>query len=201
MAETCALESRALESCALESGVVDAGPCGGVDALGECRGGMLRACVGGVATETDCAAAFGAGFSCVVEPPVNAARCAGVACGSSTSPANSRAASILPTGPGSAATPLIDFTFGHLQTRVGVPAAVVRRAGSLLTALEKHGGPLGAGAPLGELPLFAIAQPTDALPVDQPPDPLRDMLSGIDPDAMTPREALEALYRLKAEAG
>ena len=29
------------------------------------------------------------------------------------------------------------------------------------------------------------------------PDPLRDALAGINPDELTPREALELLYRLK----
>jgi DNA mismatch repair protein MutS len=33
------------------------------------------------------------------------------------------------------------------------------------------------------------------------PDPLRTALAAIDPDELTPREALEALYRLKAAAG
>ena len=28
-------------------------------------------------------------------------------------------------------------------------------------------------------------------------DPLRDMLDGLEPDAMTPREALDVLYRMK----
>ena len=86
----------------------------------------------------------------------------------------------------------------HVAQLAGVPAPVVRRAATLLTALEKHGGPLGAGAPLGELPLFASVEPPKA---EQPPavaDPLAGALADIDPDQMTPREALEALYRLKA---
>ena len=48
----------------------------------------------------------------------------------------------------------------HVAELAGVPAPVVRRAASLLAALEKHGGPLGAaGAPLTALPLFAAAPP------------------------------------------
>jgi len=85
----------------------------------------------------------------------------------------------------------------HVAELAGVPAPVVRRAASLLAALEKQGGPLGAaGAPLASLPLFA-ATPTDSAPAEPEPDPLADALAALDPDRMTPREALEALYRLK----
>ena len=83
----------------------------------------------------------------------------------------------------------------HVAELAGVPAPVVRRAATLLTALEKHGGPLGAGAPLGELPLFAA---TSAAPVPEH-DPLLNALAALEPDQMTPREALDALYRLKAQ--
>jgi DNA mismatch repair protein MutS len=37
-----------------------------------------------------------------------------------------------------------------------------------------------------------------AAAAEPPADPLAEALGGIDPDALTPREALEALYRLKA---
>jgi DNA mismatch repair protein MutS len=83
----------------------------------------------------------------------------------------------------------------HVAELAGVPAPVVRRAASLLTSLEKHGGPLGAaGAPLTALPLFA------ASPAESPPerDPLNEEIAALEPDRMTPREALDALYRLKA---
>ena len=54
---------------------------------------------------------------------------------------------------------------------------------------EKTGG-IAAG--LDDLPLFAATVVEEAAP-----DPLADALSAIDPDAMTPREALDALYALK----
>ena len=82
----------------------------------------------------------------------------------------------------------------HVAELAGVPAPVVRRAATLLTALEKHGGPLGAGAPLGELPLFAATEK----PLAVAPDAFTTAFSAIDPDQMTPKEALDALYRLKA---
>ncbi|HET6197701.1 MAG TPA: DNA mismatch repair protein MutS, partial [Acetobacteraceae bacterium] len=83
----------------------------------------------------------------------------------------------------------------HVAELAGVPAPVVRRAASLLASLEKHGGPLGAaGAPLTALPLFAAA-PAETEPQ---PDELAEALAAIEPDRMTPREALDALYRLKS---
>ena len=45
----------------------------------------------------------------------------------------------------------------HVAELAGVPAQVVRRAASLMAALEKHGGPLGKSASLQALPLFAAA--------------------------------------------
>ncbi|MDR3538307.1 MAG: DNA mismatch repair protein MutS [Acetobacteraceae bacterium] len=92
----------------------------------------------------------------------------------------------------------------HVAELAGVPAPVVRRAGSLLTALEKHHSPLAAGAPLGALPLFAAADPVAAEPpaAEPPqltePDALHRAIGDLDPDRLTPREALDALYRLKA---
>jgi DNA mismatch repair protein MutS len=73
-----------------------------------------------------------------------------------------------------------------------VPAAVVKRAGAILEALEARAGRLTEAA---ALPLFAAA----AEPAAEEPerDPLREALANIDPDTLTPREALEALYRLK----
>jgi DNA mismatch repair protein MutS len=86
----------------------------------------------------------------------------------------------------------------HVAELAGVPAPVVRRAATLLSALEKQGGPLAAGSPLGALPLFAAASPAADPPPEEQPDPLHSALMEIDPDRMTPRDALEALYRLKA---
>jgi DNA mismatch repair protein MutS len=50
-----------------------------------------------------------------------------------------------------------------------------------------------------DLPLFAAARP--AAPEPAGTDPLRAALDAIDPDELTPKEALEALYRLKMAVG
>ncbi len=80
----------------------------------------------------------------------------------------------------------------HVARLAGVPLPVVKRAGAILAALETRAGRLTEAA---ALPLFAAAAP-EAM-VAQEEDPLREALAGIDPDALTPREALAALYRLK----
>jgi DNA mismatch repair protein MutS len=70
----------------------------------------------------------------------------------------------------------------------GMPAAVVRQARGALEALEAN-----QRATEMQVDLFA-APPTPATPA---PSPLEDALGDLDPDSLTPREALDALYRLK----
>jgi DNA mismatch repair protein MutS len=87
----------------------------------------------------------------------------------------------------------------HVAELAGVPAPVVRRAASLLAALEKHGGPLGRSASLKALPLFAatadVAEPLEPIDEDAP---LREAVTELNPDEMSPKEALAVLYRLKS---
>ncbi len=75
----------------------------------------------------------------------------------------------------------------HVAKLAGIPAATVRRAAGLLAALER-------GSATGpDLPLFA------SLPAPElAPDPLRTALDAIEPDKLSPKEALNALYQLKA---
>lgn len=80
----------------------------------------------------------------------------------------------------------------------GVPAPVLRRAAEILTALEARAGKLTEAA---ALPLFAAATPTPAPPGPAPHDALVTALAAIEPDRLSPREALDALYRLKLLAG
>jgi DNA mismatch repair protein MutS len=94
-------------------------------------------------------------------------------------------------GPGPA-----DRSYGVQVARLaGVPAAVVARAHEVLTRLEREAG---APAQLGDLPLFAAQAPGLAEPAGL--SPVESALSDMDPDSMSPREALEALYRLKGLA-
>ncbi|HSH08529.1 MAG TPA: DNA mismatch repair protein MutS [Burkholderiales bacterium] len=72
----------------------------------------------------------------------------------------------------------------------GVPRGVVREARRTLERLEQasleHGG---------QPDLFAA--PAAAAPEPPPPEPLRDALERVNPDELSPREALEFVYRLK----
>ncbi len=90
-----------------------------------------------------------------------------------------------------------DRSYGIAVAKLaGLPAAVVSRAKSVLAKLEAGRDATGGiAAGLHDLPLFAAAEPKRAA------DPLGDELQQIDPDALSPREALEALYRLKRLAG
>ncbi len=89
----------------------------------------------------------------------------------------------------------------HVAELAGVPKPVVRRAATILNALEKQNSPVSPGGALGALPLFAAAvdpDDSDPAPEPEPEDEIRRALSEIDPDRLTPRDALDALYRLKA---
>ena len=75
----------------------------------------------------------------------------------------------------------------------GVPREVIARAREYLAALESERDARRPAAAQAELPLFA-----DPPPPEPAPDPLRMELAAIDPDNLTPRAALETLYRLRA---
>ena len=70
----------------------------------------------------------------------------------------------------------------------GMPAPVVNHAKQTLLALETQ-----AQSNQQQVDLFTAAPE----PVDDGPSPLEARLQALDPDAMSPREALDALYALK----
>jgi DNA mismatch repair protein MutS len=93
-----------------------------------------------------------------------------------------------------------DRSYGLAVARLaGLPPPVIARAGAVLAKLEAGRAATGGlAAGLDDLPLFAaLAQ--DAGPAVAV-DPLRAALDAIDADALSPREALDHLYRLKALA-
>ena len=89
-----------------------------------------------------------------------------------------------------------DKSYGLAVARLaGVPAPVLARARAVLTRLETRRDQTGGiAAGVDSLPLFA----TPAAPSG---DELREKLASIDPDNITPREALDLLTDLKALAG
>jgi DNA mismatch repair protein MutS len=84
----------------------------------------------------------------------------------------------------------------HVARLAGVPRPVLARAGQVLAALEDRARTSGQDALAEELPLFARGSSQPAKPLS----PVEEALSGLDPDAMSPREAQEALYYLKSLA-
>ena len=91
-----------------------------------------------------------------------------------------------------------DRSYGlHVAKLAGLPGAVLARASTVLTKLEKADGRPKPGDLAGDLPLFSAAKAPSAK--DRPQkSPFEAAIEALRPDAMTPREALEALYRLKA---
>jgi DNA mismatch repair protein MutS len=88
-----------------------------------------------------------------------------------------------------------DRSYGiHVATLAGVPPRVTERAAAILDELIKGEG--GPGV--------RVKRYTQMLLVDAPqplPDPLIADLRDLDPDSMTPRQALEVLYELHRRAG
>ena len=70
----------------------------------------------------------------------------------------------------------------------GVPNSVLQHAKHALSALE-------SGAASGKAQVDLFAHPPE--PIDAGPSPLEAKLSQIDPDTLSPRDALDALYQLK----
>ena len=87
-----------------------------------------------------------------------------------------------------------DRSYGIAVAKLaGLPPAVVSRARAVLAKLEAGRDATGGiAAGLDDLPLFAAAETSDTVP-----DPLLCALAEIEPDSLSPREALEQLYRLK----
>ncbi len=82
----------------------------------------------------------------------------------------------------------------------GMPQAVIRDARKRLETLQQ-----AQAAQLSQLDLFALA--ADSGPAANghaaesiAPDPLRERLADIDPDALSPRQALDLLYELRRSA-
>ena len=91
-------------------------------------------------------------------------------------------------GPGCA-----DRSYGvQVAKLAGVPGPVVARARQVLDRLEREAT---SYAGLAELPLFAVSE--SAVVARSGPSPVETALAALDLDGMSPREAMDALYRLK----
>lgn len=92
-----------------------------------------------------------------------------------------------------------DRSYGIQVARLaGLPAGVVARAKLVLEALEA-GDREGGGHPqalIDDLPLFRAAPPANATPTP-PANPVATRLHSVQPDELTPIEALRLIYELK----
>ena len=96
-----------------------------------------------------------------------------------------------------------DRSYGvHVARLAGLPPVAVARAEEILATLEKSEPTSALTRLASDLPLFAaaLARQTSATPRDAPspePSAVERRLKEINPDELTPREALEVLYALK----
>ena len=100
-----------------------------------------------------------------------------------------------------------DKSYGvHVARLAGLPKVVTRRAGQLVSQLEA--GSLHTRAPA--LPLFDLPENSqnavynadsyeaDSGEADDPMENLRQMIAELEPDSLTPKQALSVLYDLKS---
>ncbi|WP_350225192.1 DNA mismatch repair protein MutS [Agrobacterium sp. lyk4-40-TYG-31] len=99
-------------------------------------------------------------------------------------------------GPGAA-----DRSYGIQVARLaGLPASVVERAKDVLTKLEDADRKNPASQLIDDLPLFQMAvRREDSRSAGK--SKVDEALKALNPDEMTPREALDALYALKKQLG
>ncbi|WP_207455989.1 DNA mismatch repair protein MutS [Azospirillum sp. SYSU D00513] len=101
-----------------------------------------------------------------------------------------------------------DRSYGiHVAKLAGLPPAVVGRAEAVLKLLESGDQNAAIHRLAEDLPLFSAAlkrQPAgpspwevDATPAGPQASPVEDALKALDVDGLTPRQALEELYRLR----
>ena len=95
-----------------------------------------------------------------------------------------------------------DRSYGvQVAKLAGLPGPVIARAGEVLRLLETaEASGKRVTDSLDDLPLFAAARPKCGLVEKAAPSPLDAALAAVSPDALTPREALDLVYKLKALA-
>ena len=95
-----------------------------------------------------------------------------------------------------------DRSYGiHVGQLAGLPKSVIKRAGEVLETLEKGEHSAAVTRLADDLPLFQAAADPEPAPDGAGPTPLEealvDALGAVDADMLTPRDALELIYKLK----
>ncbi len=89
-----------------------------------------------------------------------------------------------------------DRSYGiHVAKLAGLPKTVIKRSEQVLEHLEKSGKGNSMSKLADDLPLFALLREKEE--PKEVANPAIDLLKLINPDELTPREALEKLYELK----
>jgi DNA mismatch repair protein MutS len=98
-------------------------------------------------------------------------------------------------GPGAA-----DRSYGiQVAKLAGLPRSVIARAAEILAVLEKSERGRAATVLVDDLPLFAAVAADPQHPAELPgTSPLESRIDAIRADELTPRQALELIYELKA---
>ncbi len=91
-----------------------------------------------------------------------------------------------------------DRSYGlQVAQLAGVPREVIARARQFLTGLENQRDRRRPASPQAELPLLPASEPTPSRE-DETAGALVAALAAVNPDELSPKAALEALYRLRA---
>lgn len=98
-----------------------------------------------------------------------------------------------------------DRSYGiHVAQMAGLPRAVIARATEVLTTLEQSDharAAVGQALPAFDPAKFDPAQTAAPAAIKGMPEALDQLLATLKPDEMSPRDALNALYAIKAAAG
>jgi DNA mismatch repair protein MutS len=93
-----------------------------------------------------------------------------------------------------------DRSYGiQVAKLAGLPPTVIERAKVVLAQIEAEDRTSPTRWLIDDLPLFAAARPAPAPQADAALTAIAEALAALHPDEMSPRDALEALYALKAE--
>ena len=93
-----------------------------------------------------------------------------------------------------------DRSYGiQVAKLAGLPGHVIDRAGEVLRLLQDTDRTSAGGTDnvLDDLPLFSVARPVNPIAKTGAPTLVETELGSINPDELTPKAALDALYRLK----
>jgi DNA mismatch repair protein MutS len=93
-----------------------------------------------------------------------------------------------------------DRSYGiQVAKLAGLPPSVIERAKVVLAQIEAEDRTSPTRRLIDDLPLFAAARPAPAPRADTALTAVVEALAALHPDEMSPRDALEALYALKAQ--